>query len=406
MVQPNWGLLQGGGGFQNALATGFQFGQQAKKQREEKEYKNALAQVYAPKTQPAPQGSPQVPAMGGSGIVATPEQRAESERLEQHFGVQGLTVDDRQPGLDPQALAVIAQRNPALAQRLQEQQAKQQEAAITSQLTQQAMSDDPAQRTAAMRQLATVNFDRWRVLGTEQKQAAEQEAEVFGNAAMDVLNRPPEQRPAAIMAYASRLQNDEIAQIAQLPPDQQEAALRAAIAEAGMVKELIAMEMPDYMAIPQGGTLVDTRNPGAVRQFGQGAPAPSVAPPPEAIAELRQNPGTAAQFDEIFGPGAAQRVLGNGGQMVAPSATFSGGVRGIPGERVTSTYRDPEHNKRVGGVRNSYHTRRDARGNPLARDSVPPPGVSMSAYAAELQRLNPHLEVINEGDHVHTEPRG
>lgn len=30
----------------------------------------------------------------------------------------------------------------------------------------------------------------------------------------------------------------------------------------------------------------------------------------------------------------------------------------------------------------------------------------MAAYAALLKRLNPNLEVINEGDHVHLEPRG
>jgi len=53
----------------------------------------------------------------------------------------------------------------------------------------------------------------------------------------------------------------------------------------------------------------------------------------------------------------------------------------------------------VGGVRNSYHL------TGQARDSVPPPGMSMSAYATQLRRLNPNLEVINEGDHVHMEPR-
>lgn len=37
-----------------------------------------------------------------------------------------------------------------------------------------------------------------------------------------------------------------------------------------------------------------------------GAPA---QPPAEAIAELRQNPSTAAQFDEVFGPGAAEAAL-------------------------------------------------------------------------------------------------
>lgn len=87
-------------------------------------------------------------------------------------------------------------------------------------------------------------------------------------------------------------------------------------------------------------------------------------------------------------------------------AAFSGSFNGLDGERITSTYRDPAKNRAVGGVPNSYHTRRDAQGNPMARDSVPPPGMSMSAYAAQLRRLNPGMQVINEGDHVHIEPRG
>jgi len=73
---------------------------------------------------------------------------------------------------------------------------------------------------------------------------------------------------------------------------------------------------------------------------------------------------------------------------------------------VTSTYRSPSHNKSVGGVSNSYHMRRDAQGRPLARDSVPPPGMGMAAYAAELRRKNPNMDVINEKDHIHMEPRG
>lgn len=72
---------------------------------------------------------------------------------------------------------------------------------------------------------------------------------------------------------------------------------------------------------------------------------------------------------------------------------------GLPGEQVTSTRRSPERNRAVGGVANSFHL------TGQARDSVPPPGMSMAAYAAQLQRLNPHLKVINEGDHVHMEPR-
>lgn len=91
--------------------------------------------------------------------------------------------------------------------------------------------------------------------------------------------------------------------------------------------------------------------------------------------------------------------------MVAATSPAAFAPSGLPGERVTSGYRTPQHNREIGGVANSYHTRRDGQGNPLARDSVPPPGMSMAAYHRELQRQNPHLQVINEGDHVHMEPR-
>ena len=81
-----------------------------------------------------------------------------------------------------------------------------------------------------------------------------------------------------------------------------------------------------------------------------------------------------------------------------PAATFN--PKGISGETVTSTRRSPEHNKRVGGVANSYHLRG------LARDSVPPRGMTMNSYWQALRALNPNLDVINEGDHIHMEPRG
>lgn len=74
--------------------------------------------------------------------------------------------------------------------------------------------------------------------------------------------------------------------------------------------------------------------------------------------------------------------------------------KGVPGERVTSTLRSPAKNAAVNGKPNSYHLKG------LARDSVPPPGMSMSAYATQLRRLNPGMDVINEGDHIHMEPRG
>lgn len=80
--------------------------------------------------------------------------------------------------------------------------------------------------------------------------------------------------------------------------------------------------------------------------------------------------------------------------------------KGVNTAGITSTYRTPQHNKDVGGVANSYHTRRGPDGRGLAVDSVPPRGMTMPMYYRFLREQNPGLDVINEGDHIHIEPRG
>jgi hypothetical protein len=92
-----------------------------------------------------------------------------------------------------------------------------------------------------------------------------------------------------------------------------------------------------------------------------------------------------------------------GGQ---PGGTIPFAPSGVNRAGVTSTYRTPEHNRKVGGVPNSYHTRRGPNGEAQAIDSVPPQGMSMAEYYARLKAANPRYDVINEGDHVHIEPRG
>lgn len=247
-------------GFQNALTMGMQMGAQARQARDQRNERNALA-AYA------------------------------KDPSETNFG--GLA--DVRPDL------AIQERG-----RMQEQ--RQQEA--LQGLTGRALQGDPD----ALDELARVSFDRWKSIDTQQRQVAAREAEVNANAALDVLSYPPEQRGARIMGYAQQLGSQDIARIAQLPPDQQEAALRAAVAEGQMVERLIRMERPDYMAIPAGGTLVDTNNPAAVSQFGSQAPSNI---PQEAIEALRRGDGSPEQFDEVFGAGSAARIMGgtasNGG---------------------------------------------------------------------------------------------
>jgi hypothetical protein len=134
------------------------------------------------------------------------------------------------------------------------------------------------------------------------------------------------------------------------------------------------------------------------------------------------DPSTGAPYSQAIDPRSLFNFGGQQGQQGPPGpqapqpvprqqppaaqrpGTFS--YNAVPGARESSGYRTPEHNRRVGGVANSFHTIRDANGNPMASDQVPPPGMSMGAFYTEMRRRNPHLDVINEGDHVHLEPRG
>lgn len=62
---------------------------------------------------------------------------------------------------------------------------------------------------------------------------------------------------------------------------------------------------------------------------------------------------------------------------------------------VTSGYRSHTHNKRVGGVPNSYHTKG------RAIDFVLPKGKNKEAIAI-IKSLNiPTIELIDEGNHIH-----
>jgi hypothetical protein len=64
--------------------------------------------------------------------------------------------------------------------------------------------------------------------------------------------------------------------------------------------------------------------------------------------------------------------------------------------QVTSTYRSPAHNRRVGGVANSYHL------SNRAIDIARRPGVSHSQIAAAYRSAGYSLaESLDEGDHSH-----
>lgn len=163
---------------------------------------------------------------------------------------QQARMAQQQNALMQQREAMIA--NQTRDQQMQEQRfaQQQQQEAQTSELTAKALQGDDA----ALSQLATVNFDRWKTLDTQLKGRAAEEAQVLGNAAIDLLNVPFEQRSGQIIAYAQRFPEfaDKINEVAYLPQGEQDAALRTVVAEAKMIDKLIQMERPQAFNVGPG----------------------------------------------------------------------------------------------------------------------------------------------------------
>ncbi len=123
----------------------------------------------------------------------------------------------------------------------------------------------------------------------------------------------------------------------------------------------------------------------------------------------RKLPGGGTEWFDINAEGGEDAPEGSAAPAparpprgAAPSADDAVAELTAMGARVTSGVRTPERNAAVGGKPNSFHLA--SRGG-VARDLVPPAGMSMNAFANEVRsRLPNGWEAINEGDHIHIEP--
>lgn len=101
-----------------------------------------------------------------------------------------------------------------------------------------------------------------------------------------------------------------------------------------------------------------------------------------------------------FDPTTRQYIpaMVGGSPMGAPQGGDPFGFLAQAGATVTSGLRTPERNAKVGGVPNSYHL------SGQARDILPPRDPQQAAFIRQQAAAN-GLEVIDEGDHWHLEPR-
>ncbi|MEO7634303.1 MAG: D-Ala-D-Ala carboxypeptidase family metallohydrolase [Sphingomicrobium sp.] len=118
---------------------------------------------------------------------------------------------------------------------------------------------------------------------------------------------------------------------------------------------------------------------------------------------VREVGRSAVQRVEIW-RGPVSTPLGSGAPVTygassssgAPIALGAAASLGAHWGRVTSLRRSPEHNRQVGGVRNSYHL--SGRAIDIARR----PGVSHASIAAAYRNAGYALvESLDEGDHSH-----
>ncbi len=145
------------------------------------------------------------------------------------------------------------------------------------------------QTDAAMRTIMQLNPQLGMKLSNdrrEQQQHGDAEmAKAIGQATLDVMNRPVKQRAAAWDAYVDHFAqtNPKAVQYKGKFNDQLGLSI---LAETGLTQEYQKSQQPSYMAIPEGGTLVNTRDPSAVSQFG----APPQPAQPQAPKIIPQRP--------------------------------------------------------------------------------------------------------------------
>lgn len=261
----NWGLAQDGNSALSMFGMGAQMGQQIRQRREEKERRGALA-AYA------------------------------SDPTEETFAAAA----QYDPG------AAIGIRNDYAATQRQETAAKQEEAARAQaqagQMRQllKAAGENPQQALMAAQQMGIdtsaipapdgPEFEPWRqtqmfILGA--METPEGKNLMTETAKQVMLTLPPDQRdvnnPAFIQAFTEQMNIE--------------------------ARKTIAYE-------PGGGVATYDPRTGKVTPvvvpYGQGQ-APQSEIPSAAIEALKRGEGTAEQFDQMFGPGAAARIMGEGG---------------------------------------------------------------------------------------------
>lgn len=211
-------------------------------------------------------------------------------------------IDDAYRGLianpnDPGVVNALAQYDPKAAYQISGQQRQSQQAAAEAAARQGAVRGD----AGALEQLAGFNIDDYLKLDKRGQEQAKQGLDTIGQ--------------LALMADTPEEWDDTVNQLGpEFAKYKGRFDLRqSVIAQAGQAKEFIDQQQPKYQVIPEGGTLVNTRDPAALAQVAGQNAAPQGGPQPGAVEDGYRfrggNPADPNSWEPVGGGGS--NVAGN-----------------------------------------------------------------------------------------------
>lgn len=214
-------------------------------------------------------------------------------------------IDDAYRGLianpnDPGVVNALAQYDPRAAYQISGQQQQSQAASQERDIKIRAAQGDPA----AIAELAGVDWSAWKDVSAPDKEKLKARTDFLGQAALRISQLPADQQPQAWDSYVQQGVQMGYGDLAEYQGKYSPEAVQALIANAGQVSKLFELEQPRYQVIPEGGMLVNTRDPAALAQVGAGGQqAPQGGPQPGTVEDGYRfkggNPADPSSWEQV-----------------------------------------------------------------------------------------------------------